>query len=246
MQNPTLPSTPTPPLARPKAGGNAVERAYDGIKTAIFAQEFAPGSHLTEVMLTKRLGISRTPIREAFRRLGAEGWLEILPDQGVRVSEWSHRDIDEIFEIRVLLESYIARRAAACISTADIERLRVYTQQMEGLHNLQRDDMLEQRSAANSAFHNLLVEAAGNSRLHRILQVMIEIPVVKRTFKSYTAEESQRSVAHHYEIIAALEAGDGDWAAAIMRSHILAGRHAVARQRNTAPSSTHTEQGITQ
>lgn len=106
--------------------------------------------------------------------------------------------------------------------------------------------MLEQRSAANSAFHNLLVEAAGNSRLHRILQVMIEIPVVKRTFQSYTSEESQRSVAHHYEIIAALEAGDSDWAAAIMRSHILAGRHAVAREYTTASSSTHTEQGFTQ
>ncbi len=245
MQNTTLPTAPVPSPARPKAGGNAVERAYDGIKAAIFNQEFAPGSHLTEVMLTQRLGISRTPIREAFRRLGAEGWLEILPDQGVRVSEWSLRDIDEVFEIRVLLESYIARRAATRIHADDIEKLRLYTQKMEPQNNLPLDDMLEQRSAANSAFHNLLVEAAGNIRLHRILQVMIEIPVVKRTFKSYTAEESQRSVAHHYEIIAALEAGDGDWAAAIMRSHILAGRHAVARQLPTA-SSTHTEQGITQ
>lgn len=223
-----------------------MERAYDGIKAAIFAQEFAPGSHLTEVMLTQRLGISRTPIREAFRRLGAEGWLEILPDQGVRVSAWSLRDIDEVFEIRVLLESYIASRAATRIQPDDIEKLRFYTQQMESQQNLPLDAMLEQRSAANSAFHNLLVEAAGNNRLHRILQVMIEIPVVKRTFKSYTAEESQRSVAHHYEIIAALEAGDGDWAAAIMRSHILAGRHAVARQHNTASTPTHTEQGITQ
>lgn len=134
MQKLTLPNPPkrpAPPSASSKPGGNAVEHAYDGIKAAIFNQEFAPGSHLTEAMLTQRLGVSRTPIREAFRRLGAEGWLEILPDQGVRVSEWSHRDIDEVFEIRVLLESYIASRAATRIKADDIAKLKSYTQQME-------------------------------------------------------------------------------------------------------------------
>lgn len=230
MQNPPPPlADPTAP-PRPRPGRKAVDLAYNEIKAAIFSHEFSAGSHLTEAMLTQRLGISRTPIREAFRRLGAEGLLEILPDQGVRVSEWSHRDLDEVFEIRVLLESHIARRAAACIHPDDIQRLREYTQQMEAAKDLSEADALEKRSAANNAFHSLLVQAAGNSHLHRVLQVMIEIPVVRRTFKSYTPEESQRSIAHHYEIISALEAGDGDWAAATMRSHILAGRHAVARQ----------------
>lgn len=230
MQNPPVPTAETTALPRPRPSRNAVELAYHEIKAAIFSHEFSAGSHLTEAMLTQRLGISRTPIREAFRRLGAEGWLEILPDQGVRVSEWSHRDIDEVFEIRVLLESHIARRAAARVHPDDIKRLRNYTQQMEAAKELSADEALEKRSAANNAFHSLLVQAAGNSRLHRVLQVMIEIPVVRRTFKSYTPEESDRSIAHHYEIISALEAGDGDWAAATMRSHILAGRHAVARQ----------------
>lgn len=237
MQNqpPFLDDTTT--LAPSKPGRNAVELAYESIKAAIFNHEFEAGCHLTEAMLTQRLGISRTPIREAFRRLGAEGWLEILPDQGVRVTEWSHRDIDEIFEIRVLLESYIAQQAAERITPENIELLRHYTQQMESLHNmdnLPNDIILEKRSAANNAFHSQLVQAAGNSRLHRILQVMIEIPVVKRTFQSYTPEETQRSVTHHYEIIAALEARDGEWAASVMRSHILAGRHAVARHQRTS------------
>lgn len=230
MQNPPLPIDESLAPPRQRAGRNAVDLAYNEIKAAIFSHEFSAGSHLTEAMLTQRLGISRTPIREAFRRLGAEGWLEILPDQGVRVSEWSHRDIDEVFEIRVLLESHIARRAATRVQPDDIKRLREYTQQMEATQGLSPDDALEKRSAANNAFHSLLVQAAGNSRLHKVLQVMIEIPVVRRTFKSYTSEESDRSIAHHYEIISALEAGDGEWAAATMRSHILAGRHAVARQ----------------
>lgn len=226
--SPSASKSTVQPRLRP--GQNAVELAYNEIKTAIFTHEFSAGSHLTEAMLTQRLGVSRTPIREAFRRLGAEGWLEILPDQGVRVSEWSHRDIDEVFEIRVLLESHIARRAAARIQPDDIRRLREFTQQMETTAGISADEALEKRSAANNAFHSLLVQAAGNSRLHKVLQVMIEIPVVRRTFKSYTPEESDRSIAHHYEIISALEAGDGEWAAATMRSHILAGRHAVARQ----------------
>lgn len=229
---------------RSVSDGKAADRAYDDIKSAILTQEFAPGSHLTEVMLTERLGFSRTPVREAFRRLGAEGWLELLPHQGARVSTWSHHDIQEIFEIRVLLETHIARRAATRISAEDIERLRVCNQKIEYALTQQSADALEQRLAANSEFHNLLVQASGNSRLHRILQVMIEVPVVKRTFESYTSEESQRSVAHHYEIIAALEARDGDWAAATMRSHILSGWHALTRQHMTS-LSTHTKEGVT-
>lgn len=219
---------------RSASGSTAATRAYDGIKSAIVMGEFEPGSRLTEVMLTQKLGVSRTPIREAFRRLDAEGWLKILPDQGVRVSVWSDCDIDEIFEVRMLLESYVARRAAHRISPDDIERLRRYTQDMEAVQNLQHEGALEQRLTANSAFHTLLVQVAGNSRLQRILQTMIEVPVVARTLKSYSLEQSQRSVAHHYEIISALEAGDGDWAAAIMRSHILSGRYALIRQRTTS------------
>lgn len=243
MQNSSSFSSAKKP--RSVSGNTAVERAYEGIRSAIVMQEFEPGSHLTEVMLTQKLGVSRTPIREAFRRLGAEGWLEILPDQGVRVSEWSDSDIDEIFEIRMLLETYVARRAASRISAADIELLRTYNQKMDALQNQRHDDAFEQRLAANSAFHSLLVRVAGNSRLRRILQVMIEVPVVSRTFTSYTPEESQRSVAHHYEIIAALEAGDGDWAASVMRSHILAARYTLLRQRQASITHTETEEGIT-
>lgn len=228
---------------RQVTGGPAADRAYDEIKSAILSQEFSAGMHLTEVMMANRLGISRTPVREAFRRLDAEGWLEILPHQGVRVSSWSHRDIEEIFEMRVLLEAYIAKRAAARIQKEDIQRLKAHNRKMEALLTQHSAEALDQRLAANSEFHNVLIQVAGNSRLRRLLPAMIEIPVVKRTFESYTPEENRRSVAHHYEIIAALEAGDGDWAEAIMRSHILSGLHALSRQ-NTTSLSTHTKQGV--
>lgn len=234
--------------ASSKSGYSAVGKAYSEIKKAIFTNEFAPGDRITEAMLTQRLGISRTPVREAFRRLGAEGWLELMPDQGVKVSEWTYDDIDEIFEIRAILEPYVARRAAALISASDIQLLRTYTEQMQAANQLPHADMIKQMTDANSAFHNLLIKAAGNSRLLRILSVMMEIQVAKRTFKSYSVAQSQRSIAHHYEIITALEARDGEWAAAAMRSHILAGKRAIICHRpddNETDSLTLTAKGIT-
>jgi len=220
---------PAAPTTR-RATGKAVEHAYDSIKAAILSREFQPGSHLGEAALAQRLGISRTPIREAFRRLGAEGWLEILPDLGVRVTEWSARDVDEVFEARMLLESHIARRAAERVTPEQIATLRRHAEHMESLLDEPVDAIVEERSAANNAFHDLLVQAAGSSRLQRILRLMVEIPVVKWTFKGYSADETRRSVAHHFEIIAALEARDGEWAASTMRSHILSARNAVLRR----------------
>lgn len=225
--------------ADPGRGRKAAERAYDAIKTAILAREFEPGFHLTEALLAKRLGISRTPVREAFRRLGAEGWLQILPDQGVRVMGWSPRDIDELFEVRALLESHIARRAAQHITAAQIKRLRSLTQRMEATLDIDDGAALDERAAANSAFHMLLTEAAGNSRLQDILRVMLEIAAVRRSFQSYTDEEARRSLNHHFELIAALEAGNGDWAEAVMRSHILAARNAVIRSHRQRPAGDH-------
>ena len=76
------------------------DHVYAAIKQAIATMQYGPGEFIREEQLARALGVSRTPVREAFRRLGAEGWLEIKRNQGVRVTTWSIQDVEEIFEAR--------------------------------------------------------------------------------------------------------------------------------------------------
>ena len=172
--------------------------------------------------------MSRTPLREAFRRLSAEGWLERIPNHGVRVKGWSVHDLEEIYDARVLIEPYLTGEAAASISAAQINALRT-------LACVMRTVMMEESSiqltdkwvAANEEFHQIILSASGNARLHEVLIKMKEILLVKRTFNSYDDEERKISVQQHFELVDALEMRDSDWAAAVMKSHILRARRTV-------------------
>lgn len=223
--------------------GKAVDHAYHSIKKAIAAKEVLPGQHLGEEAWARRLDISRTPLREAFRRLGAEGWLEITPDLGVRVSQWSASDVDEIFEIRALIESHVVRRAATRVTAKQISALQVLATRMAELNASPIDEIVDERANANNEFHDLLVQAANSGRLQHILRLMVELPFVKWTIGRYTPEESARSSAHHFEMIAALKAGDPEWAASIMRSHILSARNAMLSRFSEQISPTKYKEG---
>ncbi|MFN3460765.1 MAG: GntR family transcriptional regulator [Oceanibaculum sp.] len=214
----------------PMKRAHAVQQAYDYLKNAILSGAFSARMHLREGAIATQLGLSRTPVREAFRRLGAEGWLEITPNAGVKVAEWSPRDIEEVFEVRMLIESRVAGRAALRATDAQIDRLRVLAEQMSAMAERPVGEVLEERSAVNAEFHELLVEAAGSQRLKRLLDLVVEIPMVKWVFGSYQPAEIQRSAAHHHEIVAAMEAHDPEWASAAMKSHILSAHHAVMRR----------------
>ncbi|MBU2091229.1 MAG: GntR family transcriptional regulator [Alphaproteobacteria bacterium] len=217
-------------IVSPAKGARAVEQAYDFLKNAILSGEFTARMHLREGAIATQLGLSRTPVREAFRRLGAEGWLEITPNAGAKVAEWSPRDIEEVFEVRMLIESRVAGRAAQRATEAQIERLRALAEQMSVMAECPVDKVLDERSAVNAQFHDLLVEAAGSQRLKRLLDLVVEIPMVKWVFGSYQPAEVRRSAAHHHEIVAAVEAHDAEWASAAMKSHILSAHHAVMRR----------------
>lgn len=222
----------------PGKGPGAVDQAYEFLKGAILSGVFTARMHLREGAIASQLGLSRTPVREAFRRLGAEGWLEITPNAGVRVAEWSLRDIEEVFEVRMLIESRVAGRAALRATEVQIARLRALAEKMSEMAELPVDQVLDARSAINAEFHDLLVEAANSQRLKRLLDLVVEIPMVKWVFRSYRPADVRRSAAHHHEIVAALEARDAEWANAAMKSHILSAHHAVIRHLRQANSAT--------
>lgn len=213
----------------------AVERAYRAIKAGIIGGAWPPGAPLREVELSQQIGVSRTPVREALRRLLGDGLVTFKPRQGASVATWSHGDLDEIFSLRAMLEAYAAEQAAARISTADLAELDRLAAAMKAAAGEGGDDMLQRIAAANSAFHGLILSASGSRRLAALLHLLIELPLVMRTYHRYQADELRRSLNHHSEIVAALRAGDGDWAASVMRAHILAGRAALRNGGDGAP-----------
>lgn len=207
----------------------AADRVYALIKQRILSGQCPPESYIREVAIGREFGLSRTPIREALRRLISEGWAEAIPHHGARVVSWTQRDVEEVFELRVLLEPHVVRRAAARISGEQLRELMALAERMESSYRHQGEAGLEEITELNRQYHLCLITAADSPRLQRLLQAIVQVPVSRRSFHQYTPEELERSMQHHREIIRALAAGDGEWAASVMRAHILAARTAHLR-----------------
>lgn len=207
----------------------AASVAYERIRSSLISGELPPGAPLREEELAEELGVSRTPIREALRRLDAEGLVDVLPNRGARVATWSSKELDDIFSVRLRLEPYGARLAAHTIGADGIQRLRELADRMALASRGSRTDRLDRISEANNAFHSEIVAATGNLVLERTLAIVIQQALVNHTFRRYHPGDLDRSIHHHFELIDALEAGDGDWAEAVMRVHILAARNVLGQ-----------------
>lgn len=217
----------------PPESSRSADDVYLAIKDALATGSYSPGQYLREEQLAKSLGVSRTPVREALRRLDAEGWVETRPNYGVRVKAWTLQDVREIFEARQLIEPFLAARAAAHITPPDIERLKTLAEAM--LEITRQPSTTASREAwfiANGEFHAIVTAAANNARLDRSLRSMKETPLIKWTFDTYGDEDRARSARQHFEIVAALEQRNAAWAEAITRCHILAAEKAVIDRYN--------------
>lgn len=203
-------------------------RATDGarasLRAAILSGDLEPGARLGEVELAERLGVSRTPVREALRDLAADGLVEVLPNRGARVAQWSTADLDEIYELRALLESHGAARAATRIAPAETDVLEKLCNDMDACVRRGRKRDLDRITALNAEFHRRIVDAAGSPRLAGLMSTVVQVPLVVRTFHRYSAEAMARSLGHHRELVAALRAEDAEWARSVMSSHVHAAR----------------------
>lgn len=201
-------------------------RAADGarasLRAAILSGDLEPGARLGEVELADRLGVSRTPVREALRDLAADGLVEVLPNRGARVAQWSAADLDEIYELRALLESHGAARAATLIEPTETDMLEKLCDDMDACVRRGRRRDLDRLTALNAEFHRRIVNAAGSPRLAGLVATVVQVPLVVRTFHRYSAEAMGRSLGHHRELVAALRAQDAEWARSVMSSHVHA------------------------
>jgi len=207
----------------------AVDKAYETVKQGILTSRFPGGARVTEQEIAALSGVSRTPVREALRRLQAEGLVDFTPNFGAVVTAWTESDVDEVFQLRSLLESHGARRAAMLATPEQLATLRELAEAQFRESTQRTEGYLDRIGELNSRFHHTLQDVAASPRLTRALSALIEAPLMMRTFHKYSADDLERSAQHHLELCSALEARDADWAASVMASHVHAARGALRR-----------------
>lgn len=215
----------------------ASDRAYHLIRGMILSGELAPGSQLGEEALAERCQVSRTPVRDALRRLEADLLIRRTDTQRSFVADWSLGDVEDAFELRAMLEGHAARRASERMDGATLAAMRTISAAIWGAIRQPTPDV-EAFVEGNREFHGLILARADSRRLAALLGTLIEQPVVSRTARQYSPEQLQRSNREHDELIAAFERRDGAWAQAVMTAHIRRAFHAYAdAHHGVAPGS---------
>jgi DNA-binding GntR family transcriptional regulator len=200
------------------------DRAYAWMRERILSGAFAPRAHLKEEELAARIGTSRTPVRDALRRLAGEGLVAMERDRGTYVAEFSREEIEEIFVLRAGLEAYAAALAARRISPAQLARLERLAGEMEA--QARREERYTRFAALNNDFHLTVLEAARSPRLASLLRPLVNIPIV--LLKHYNWQPGRVDIARsnrdHRELIEALRARDPARARARMHTHVVSRR----------------------
>ena len=209
---------------------NHADQAYQALRGMILRQELPPFERITELRAAEILQLSRTPVREAIKRLTVEGFLLREPGKGLRVAGLSDDEQTQIFELRLMLETYAVRRVAERATPEEVEALRALALETERLSPPKSDAEMEGLSKANDAFHQMLMQLAHSKRLSSLMRSTLDMALVQRTFRAYRPEEIRRSARHHLEIVEAVAAGNPDWAANVMAAHLQAAQAVAARR----------------
>ncbi|MGI8910108.1 MAG: GntR family transcriptional regulator [Rubrobacteraceae bacterium] len=207
-------------------------RVFERLRRLILDGEYGPNERLIEEQLAERLGVSRTPVRQALTMLQSEGLVEIVPNRGAVVCSFGVEEVWDIYDLRAVLEGYAARRAASRIEAGELARMRELAEEMEGIRDREfagREEEIRLLFALNNEFHGIITSASRNKRLGRLLRRTVELPLVFKAFFWYGPSERTISNHYHRQLLVALEAGDGERAGIVMREHVYEGRDFVIK-----------------
>jgi DNA-binding GntR family transcriptional regulator len=194
---------------------SAVDQVMDAIKSGIRQARYVPGQRLVEPDMMRDFDVSRDTVREALRRLAAEGFVQIELYRGASIRKMSRDEFVELNEIRALLEGYAASLAAQRMSKAEREKLVELEQQWDrGAQNLAYAQYNEQ-------FHALIVEASRHKQLPNFVQ-QAQLSIFRLQFQSIlqTPVATRRSRLEHRRVVKAILKGDAGAAESAMRQHI--------------------------
>jgi len=200
-----------------------VQRLYLGLKQELFDFQLLPGDKFTESSVGERYHASRTPVREALKRLEKEGFLQMKYRAGWMVRPFEFRQFHELYELRALLETASVRRLGetglpeAVRRLADVWMIPPERQETDGARISQADE----------AFHRTLVDAAGNGEISRLHQEVTERIWIVRRLGYATSDRLTSTYDDHRAILEALYAGRASEACALLDTHIAANRAMV-------------------
>jgi DNA-binding GntR family transcriptional regulator len=192
------------------------EKILENIRDAIVSGNLKAGSRVSEPELAERYGISRTPIREAFRQLESEGYLTVIPRRGAVVSEYSPRDVEEFYAIKSIMEGYAARRACEKMGEKDLDRLQAINDKLDELSKI---GDVKHFFKVHSDFHELFIKAADNEKLHELISGLVT-KFQRLRFTSLSLPGRMAiSVQEHEKIIDAFRKKDADLAETLVRKN---------------------------
>lgn len=191
--------------------------AYQKLLGEIRDGMLGPGARLTEVELAGRLSISRTPVREAIRQLEADGLVEHRPHAGAVVRTLSYAEITELYAMRAVLESTVARMAALAASPIELEALETLNAEMAA-----PSADADERYRLNNQFHRALLDVAKNRFLTRAMDSVEKTLLILGPSTLGEFSRAQEAVDEHARVLEAIRARDAETAEREMRHHIEA------------------------
>lgn len=196
------------------------ERILETIREAILNGQLRPGEKVAEPELAERFGISRTPIREAFRQLESEGYLTVIPRKGAVVTDLSEREVEEFYSIKSILEGYAARMAAEKMTDKDYERLEAINARLK---QLATEGDVKTFFRVHDEFHELFIRAAGNDKLFTLIGQLLRKFNRLRMASLALPGRMEISVQEHNKILEAFRQHDGEKADSLVRKNAAYG-----------------------
>lgn len=205
-----------------KSGKNnaipAREKVYDYLKSSILSGHFHPGEKLTEEYLANTIGVSRTPVREALHKLESEGLIKPRQKRGFFVSGDSREEVEELFEIRSILEGYALRMISERISDPILKKLNGFIKKAEkALKNKKIDEVFKWNTRFHDTLHSMVEEK------RQLYRLMVDIRKFVLRYRKDTLrylDGGKRAVEGHKKIVMALQLKDPDLCERVMREHI--------------------------
>lgn len=194
------------------------EMTYEFLKSSVLSGHFNPGERLTEESLAKKLGVSRTPVREALHKLESEGLVKPLETRGFIVSRDSKDEVEELFELRAILEGYALRIICERISEKDLKQLgRLIAGAEDALRRKRMEEVFKWNTTFHDTLHGIVVD---KKRLHRLLVNIRKYVLRYRRDTLQYPDGGKRAVDGHRKILLALRLKDPDLCERMMREHI--------------------------
>ena len=208
---------------------NLGQEAYKEIKEAIIMGKLKPGEMLSENMLAKALGMSRTPIRDALKELLNEDLVEAIPGKGAFVKNIEVVDLLEIYEIREVLECMAAKTAVFKITAEEIQELEnTWNGFLEKINNGGTVE-LETVALADNKLHNLFIEKCSNKRLKDIIDILHQQVLRYQLISAQLLGSTKTTIKEHLEIIETMKEKDVEKIVSLLRKHIQWSRSIVER-----------------